>query len=173
MVRSSKCRADGADFILKELLAGDYIRRMMAKVEGMPLAALEHGIEWNWSTFAEYLARLDGRVGVNAAFLVGHCALRRSVMGKHAVGNQATPAQIEAMVRLLHESISAGGIGFSSSQAFTHQDGDGSAVPSRSASPHCSTISKAAFTGRNAALMRWHGRALVSILTDEEVEREE
>src|SRR5690606_37118147 len=44
----------------------DYIRRMMAKVEGMPLGALENGIEWNWSTFAEYLDRLDGRIGVNA-----------------------------------------------------------------------------------------------------------
>jgi len=28
----------------------DYIRRMMAKVEGMPLAALEHGVPWSWST---------------------------------------------------------------------------------------------------------------------------
>ena len=38
----------------------DYIRRMMAKVEGMPLAALENGVPWNWSTFGEYLDRLDG-----------------------------------------------------------------------------------------------------------------
>ncbi len=29
----------------------DYIRQMMAKVEGMPLAALENGVPWNWSTF--------------------------------------------------------------------------------------------------------------------------
>ena len=27
----------------------DYIRRMMAKVEGMPLAALEHGVPWSWA----------------------------------------------------------------------------------------------------------------------------
>ena len=59
----------------------DYIRRMMAKVEGMPLAALEQGVPWTWSTFAEYLDALDGRLGVNAGFLVGHCALRRKVMG--------------------------------------------------------------------------------------------
>ena len=39
----------------------DYIRRMMAKVEGMPLAALENGVDWNWTTFAEYLDRLDGQ----------------------------------------------------------------------------------------------------------------
>ena len=40
----------------------DYIRRMMAKVEGMPLAALENGVPWNWSTFADYLGALDSLV---------------------------------------------------------------------------------------------------------------
>ncbi len=113
----------------------DYIRRMMAKVEGMPLAALENGIEWNWSTFGEYIDRLEGHVGLNAAFLVGHCALRRSVMGDDAVGGPATAKQIERMVQVLHESLAAGGFGFSSSQAFTHSDGDDQPVPSRFGGP--------------------------------------
>src|SRR6187399_2899869 len=73
----------------------DYLRRMMAKVEGMPLAALENGVDWSWTSFAEYLARLDGTIGVNAGFLVGHCALRRFVMGADAIGNEASPAQID------------------------------------------------------------------------------
>src|SRR6202050_1817145 len=38
----------------------DYTRRMMAKVEGMPLPALETGVPWNWSSFSEYLGRLEG-----------------------------------------------------------------------------------------------------------------
>lgn len=109
----------------------DYIRRMMAKVEGMPLGALESGIDWSWSSFAEYLDRLDGRIGVNAAFLVGHCALRRAVMGEAAVGGPATLEQTVEMVKLLHECLAAGGLGFSSSQAFTHVDGDNAPVPSR------------------------------------------
>ena len=50
---------------------------MMAKVEGMPLVALEDGIDWNWETFEQYLGRLEGNLGVNAGFLVGHCAIRR------------------------------------------------------------------------------------------------
>ncbi|MBM4244788.1 MAG: amidohydrolase family protein [Deltaproteobacteria bacterium] len=111
----------------------DYIRRMMAKVEGMPLAALENGIDWKWSSFAEYLGALDGRVGVNAGFLVGHCALRRKVMGE-AAGGTATLDQTVQMVRLLDECLAAGGLGFSSSQAFTHVDGDDAPVPSRNAS---------------------------------------
>jgi N-acyl-D-aspartate/D-glutamate deacylase len=113
----------------------DYIRRMMAKVEGMPLAALENGIEWGWSSFAEYLDRLDGRIGLNAAFLVGHCALRRTVMGAESIGAPAAAEQISKMVQLLHESLAAGGFGFSSTQSFTHTDGDGNPVPSRFGGP--------------------------------------
>src|SRR5688500_5196286 len=112
-------------------LAGDdadYLRRMMAKVEGMPLPALEQGVPWNWSTFGDYLDRLDGNVAVNTGFMVGHCAIRRNVMGADAVGNEATPDQVDAMVTLLHESIDAGGLGFSTTLAFTHSDGDGQPV---------------------------------------------
>jgi hypothetical protein len=51
---------------------GDYIARMLARVEGMPLAALEAGLDWNWRTFGEWLDRIDGRLAVNAGFPVGH-----------------------------------------------------------------------------------------------------
>ena len=112
----------------------DYLRRMMAVVEGMPLDALEQGIRWDWESFGDYLSRFDGGLGVNAAFLVGHCALRRAVMGADAVGKTATSEQIDAMTALLHRSIEAGGLGFSTSLAFTHTDGDGQPVPSRWAS---------------------------------------
>ena len=109
----------------------DYLRRMMVKVEGMPLAALEQGLPWDWRTFGEYLSRLDGKLGVNVAFLVGHSALRRRVMGEDSVGNEATQEQVDEMCKLLEESIEAGGIGFSTSLAYTHDDGDGQPVPSR------------------------------------------
>jgi N-acyl-D-aspartate/D-glutamate deacylase len=112
----------------------DYLRRMMAKVEGMPLAALENGVDWKWETFGDYLDQLDGKIGVNAAFLVGHCALRRYVMGADAIGKEATPEQIDEMVRVLHESIEAGAIGFSTTLSSTHSDGDGQPVASRWAS---------------------------------------
>ena len=113
---------------------GDYLRQMMAKVEGMPLQALEDGVDWEWTSYPDYLGRLEGNLGVNAAFMVGHCALRRIVMGTAAVGNEATPEQLDQMVALLHDALDNGGLGFSTTLARTHSDGDGQPVASRWAS---------------------------------------
>jgi N-acyl-D-aspartate/D-glutamate deacylase len=114
----------------------DYLTRMMAKVEGMPLAALQAGLDWTWSGFGEWLGRFDGAVGVNAGFLVGHSTLRRAVMGDDAVGGTATEDQLAAMEAQLHTALAEGAMGFSTSQAHTHHDGDGQPVPSRSANRH-------------------------------------
>jgi N-acyl-D-aspartate/D-glutamate deacylase len=113
---------------------GDYLRRMMAKVEGMPLPALENGVPWGWESFGDFLDALEGRVAVNAGFLAGHCALRRYVMGSDAVGNEASPAQLDEIIRSLHEAIDAGALGFSTTLSSTHSDGDGNPVASRHAS---------------------------------------
>ena len=106
--------------------------RMMVKVEGMALEALDQGVPWNWHTFGEYLDAVeDGGLAVNVGFLVGHCALRRVVMKDSSVGELATDEQIAEMRRLLKESIEAGGMGFSTGRSFTHSDWDGNPVPSR------------------------------------------
>jgi N-acyl-D-aspartate/D-glutamate deacylase len=125
--------AGNCGFTLAPLEAkdADFLRRMMAQVEGMPLEALEAGLPWDWRTFGDFLGKFEGRVGVNAAFMVGHSALRKFVMGDAATGQKATPAQVEQMVALLHQSLDAGGLGFSTSLSFTHIDGDGQPVPSR------------------------------------------
>jgi N-acyl-D-aspartate/D-glutamate deacylase len=112
----------------------DYLTRMLARVEGMPLDALRAGLDWGWASFGEWLDRLEGRVAVNAGFLVGHSALRLASMGGDAVGGEATPEQIEKMVAVLHDALAAGGLGLSTSQSPTHNDGAGQPVPSRSAS---------------------------------------
>ncbi|ALC29351.1 D-aminoacylase [Streptomyces sp. CFMR 7] len=113
----------------------DYTRRMMARVEGMALKALEEGVDWSWSSFREYLDALEGRIAVNAGFMVGHCALRRYVMGPDAVGGQPTPAQLDAMLALFHDAMDAGAWGLSTTQSSTHSDGDGEPVASRHARP--------------------------------------
>lgn len=113
----------------------DYLIDMMAKVEGMAKPALQEGVPWTWTSFGDYLDALDGNLGVNAAFLVGHCALRREVMGADAVGKEATPEQVAEMRALLGQALDVGGLGFSTTQSFTHSDGSGAPVPSRWATP--------------------------------------
>jgi len=122
-------------FTIAPLAPGDaaYIRQMMAVVEGMPLASLEAGPAWDWHDFGEWLDRLDGRVAVNAGFLVGHSTIRRAVMGDAAVTDAATPEQVEAMVAEVHRAVEAGALGFSSSWGEAHRDGDGHHVPSLAA----------------------------------------
>jgi N-acyl-D-aspartate/D-glutamate deacylase len=107
---------------------------MLARVEGMPLGALRAGLDWQWSSFGDWLARLDGRTAVNAGFLVGHIAIRLAAMGDDAVGGDASPEQIDKMAALLGAALADGAMGLSTSQSHTHNDGAGQPVPSRSAS---------------------------------------
>jgi len=110
---------------------GDYLRKMMSKVEGMPLPALEHGTDWSWETFADFLQRFEGNIAVNAGFLVGHCAIRRYAMGLDAVGNPADAEQIVGMRAELAKAIEAGALGFSFTNSTSHSDGEGEPVASR------------------------------------------
>ena len=109
----------------------DYLMRMLARVEGMPLEGLQQGVPWNWKSFGDYLDAISGTLAINAAFMVGHSALRCAVMGARAAGNPANAGEIATMQDLLRRSLAAGGLGFSTSVAATHNDGEGNPVPSR------------------------------------------
>jgi len=109
----------------------EYLMRTLARVEGMPIEALAQGVPWDWTTTAEYFDAVEGGIGVNVGFMVGHSAIRRLVMGDEANRREATEDEVATMVRLLEDGIEAGGLGFSSSWARTHNDGDGRMVPSR------------------------------------------
>jgi N-acyl-D-aspartate/D-glutamate deacylase len=111
----------------------DYTRRMMAQVEGMPLGSLEQAVPWTWEGFGEFLDGLDGTVAVNAGFHVGHCAVRRHVMGTD-FAREATADEVAAMADLLDRSLAEGAIGFSTGRGTMHLDADGVIVPSAWAS---------------------------------------
>lgn len=108
-----------------------YLVRMLSRVEGMPLESLQTGVPWDWTSFGSYLGKLDGKLAINAGFMVGHCAIRRAVMGPRAVGEQASDQDLADMQNLLRKSISEGGMGFSTTVAPVHTDGEGQPIPSR------------------------------------------
>lgn len=125
----------------------DYLMRMLARVEGMPLESLQQGVPWNWRSTGEFLDALDGTLMPNAGFLVGHSALRRAVLRSDATEREATPAEVEAMQALLRDGLAAGGMGLSSTWSTSHNDHTGTPVPSRHASRDelvalCSVVSE-------------------------------
>ncbi len=124
-------------FALAPLRANDadYTRRMMTRVEGMPLASLEQGVPWSWESFGEYLAALDGRVAVNAGFIAGHSALRRYVLGAEANRRAASPAELERLQATLGQALADGALGLSTDISESHMDGDGLPVPAKGATP--------------------------------------
>ncbi len=148
----------------------DYLGAMLVQVEGMSADALRIGVDWNWSSFEDYLKRLDGNVGVNVAAMVGHCALRRTVMKDDAVKREATENEIEKMQKLLGEALEAGGLGFSTSRSFTHTDGDGLPVPSRIASVEEVLALAEVCEKYPGTTLEWVADGCMNGFSDEEVE---
>jgi N-acyl-D-aspartate/D-glutamate deacylase len=119
------CRSNGRERLM----------RMLERVEGMSLAALEAGIDWRWESFAQYLDALAAsRPALNVACLLGHSALRYYVLDEEATERPASDAELERMRAGVREAMQAGAFGFSTSQAPTHWCGNGKPVPSRLAS---------------------------------------
>jgi N-acyl-D-aspartate/D-glutamate deacylase len=103
---------------------------MLSRVEGMSAETLAAGVTFAGGGFPEFAAGLAGTLGVNAGLQVGHCALRRHVMGDDAGTRTASADEIGAMRTLLVEALDAGAVGFSSSQLDMHVDQHGQPVPS-------------------------------------------
>jgi len=108
----------------------DYLTRVFARVEGIPHPTLVDGVPWDWRSFADYLDRLEGRLGVNAGFFVGHTALRRLVL-RDDIERVASPDELDAMLHHLHSSLAAGGLGLSTSLVQSDNDDQGRPVASR------------------------------------------
>jgi N-acyl-D-aspartate/D-glutamate deacylase len=111
-----------------------WLGAMLSRVEGMSKEALAAGFEFGGGSFGDFWNRLEGKLGINAGGYVGHCAVRRWVMGDEASERQATAEEIEAMKQLVRESMEQGALGFSTSQLEIHVGDDGRGVPCNHAS---------------------------------------
>ncbi len=101
----------------------DWLISVMEGVEDIPGTVLTEGINWQWETFPEYLDALERMPrALDVGAQIPHSALRTYVMGERGVTHdEATPADIQAMVKLVEEGLRAGAMGLSTSRTLIHK----------------------------------------------------
>lgn len=101
----------------------DWLISVMEGVEDIPGTVLAEGIDWQWETFPEYLDALERMPrALDVGAQIPHSALRTFVMGERGITHdEATPADIQAMVQLVREGMRAGALGLSTSRTIIHK----------------------------------------------------
>ena len=108
------------------------LARTLESVEEIPVESMVAGVPFGWTTYGGYLDALAARpLGVNAAGLVGHAALRQNAMGEASVEEDRIPsdAELANMRTHLAEALSAGALGFSTSRTAAHSTPEGVPIP--------------------------------------------
>ncbi len=121
-------------FTLAPCAASDkhLVMRNLERAEDIASEAMNAGIDWTWTTFPEFLDRLEALPkGINYAGYLGHSALRTYVMGERAFEQPAGEDDLKAMERELRDAIRAGAIGFTTSRSPSHETPDRRPVASR------------------------------------------
>ncbi|MDI9914212.1 amidohydrolase family protein [Rhodococcus sp. IEGM 1379] len=138
----------------------DMLIKLMEGVEDIPNVVLTEGLDWQWTTYPEYLDYLGRRrFDADICSYVPHAALRTYVMGERAFHREpATSEEIEKMAALLEESIRAGAFGFGTSQTMFHRSSDGQLTPTLAATEE-------EYAGLAAALDR-AGAGLIQFVID-------
>ena len=163
--------AGNCGFSVAPLKPGDapWLIQLFARVEGMDPSALEGIPVDGFESFPEFLESMRGKIGINAAFYIGHCALRRYVMGDAAQEREATGAEIEQMAGIVRAAMAAGAAGFSSTHSPTHVDSAGRPVPSRLSSlEELIALAEAAGRAGSGSLAYLPGSAVGGITPDDE-----
>lgn len=108
---------------------------LMEGVEDIPADAMHEGLNWDWTSFPEYLDALEKRPhDMDVCAQLPHSALRVYVMGERAVRREgATADDIARMRRLASEAVNAGAMGFTTSLSRNHRTSKGEFIPSMGA----------------------------------------
>ena len=106
--------------------------RNLERAEDIAAEAMDAGIDWTWTTFPEFLDRVETLPkGINYACYIGHSALRTYAMGERAFEQPAGEKDLRAMERELRDAIRAGAVGFTTSRSPSHETPDRRPVASR------------------------------------------
>jgi len=110
------------------------IHSLFLKAEDLRLANYTEIVDFNWTTFEDYLDLIRDGLAVNVAPLVGHTPLRHFVMGADAQKRAASAEELARMCELLRSAVRAGGVGLSMS--FLDTDENNVPIGSRWADEH-------------------------------------
>jgi N-acyl-D-aspartate/D-glutamate deacylase len=104
---------------------------LMEGVEDIPGPVMHEGLNWQWESFAQYLAVLEGkRRDIDVCALLPHAAVRVYVMGERAIRHEAaSDADIAQMRGVAADAVRAGAFGFSTSRTISHKSLTGAYTP--------------------------------------------
>ena len=104
------------------------VAEFLSYVEAIPMNVLGT-VDVEWESVAQYMNRLEGRLGVNVGNFIGHTTVRYYVMGEDAQKRTATDDEIKAMQDVVRDGMKAGALGFSVSRNRGHYDPQGVHIP--------------------------------------------
>src|SRR5215212_583460 len=104
------------------------VAEFLSYVEAIPMDVLDT-VDVEWESIAQYMNRLEGRLGVNVGNFIGHSTVRYYVMGDESQQRTAKPEEIKAMQDVVRDGMKAGALGFSISRNKGHYDPQGKHIP--------------------------------------------
>lgn len=114
----------------REIAAWDLVN-----VEAIPFDVLNEGVTWDWETFPEYMDAAARRgSGVNLGFMAALTPFRHFVMGEASMERAANPEETAAIRALIHEAVSAGAFGLTTTNVAQHIGYQGRPIACRNAS---------------------------------------
>jgi N-acyl-D-aspartate/D-glutamate deacylase len=104
------------------------VAEFLSYVEAIPMEVLDT-VDVEWESIAQYMNRLEGRLGVNVGNLIGHTPVRYYVMGDDSQKRTANDDEIKAMQDVVRGGMEAGALGLSVSRNKGHYDPQGVHIP--------------------------------------------
>jgi N-acyl-D-amino-acid deacylase len=116
----------------------EYAMKSMTRVEAIPYDSMAQGMPWDWTTFPEYLDSLERTpkaMNILPYVPIGPMLIQVLGLADAKAGRMPTASEHDALSKLLHEAMDAGGCGWSAQRlpptgpAAVQRDWDGTPMP--------------------------------------------